>query len=213
MRTLEKNENFRYCRMCSNAQIHPPGGTYVKNGKLQIVSSEKLLTNILAQSPEWTCFECKTKNCFECYPPPRLCQEHQHSTADKKSQKEIFRTTKMCPKRGCRNRIEYAGGCAHMQCRTSGGTSNLINIRQRHKWTMVLTKRVGGFGTHFCWSCKCIWPNRNAAHFEDCPIRNKTREPGKKPSGADPLYQPGWDNDENYDKSLDKHLWILSSDR
>jgi len=167
---------------------------------------------LLAESnPEWTCLKCKKRHCFICKDDTSNSCEHLRKVdrdrqADKvrqrnaakqfverrqlaaienvsATQREIARTTKKCPKRGCDNRIERNSGCGHFKCRKCE--------------------------TEFCWDCKVIWIHKKPLHLPNCGIGNKRhiQKADMDLSG----YANDWDQDPGYDKSLNVGLYLIDS--
>jgi hypothetical protein len=96
---------------------------------------------------------------------------------------QIFRTTKMCPKAGCRTRIERDKGCAHFKCKNCD--------------------------TEFCWCCKVIFRCGKGLHLDTCELGTRTGVSRARLDTTD--YTVGWDIDDGYDLSLDVDLWIPDS--
>jgi hypothetical protein len=173
-------------------------------------------------SPEWICTTCSKRHCFICRDTStgtcqhlqaidaanRANREHQRraaratlearqralldGTAETEAQK--IRITKRCPKAGCGNRIERAGGCNHMQC-----------------------DGMYGCGTHFCWVCKVIWLENGSRrqHLDTCDPRLgsvATRIPRAKldAEAEEGLYAGEWDADPGYDFSLDSDASLFA---
>lgn len=97
------------------------------------------------------------------------------------TRREIARTTKKCPKKGCCNKIERNDGCGHFTCKMCA--------------------------TEFCWCCKVIWKDGRVLHLVGCRIG--TRSQVEKSTLDLSGYAVGWDKDEGYDLSLDNGLWLI----
>lgn len=158
-----------------------------------------MLTGIIESNPEFQCVSCKRVHCFLC-PDTRItgevCEHLQEIKTTRREMaeqairrqrekipetlREIDRRTKMCPRAGCRSRIERAGGCAHFKCQNCE--------------------------TEFCWCCKVIWPSGQALHLDTC--RLSPRRTVSKSALDTSNYTTGWDVDPGYDTALDNGLGI-----
>lgn len=97
--------------------------------------------------------------------------------------RQIALTTKMCPKAGCRTRIERDHGCAHFRCRNCS--------------------------TEFCWCCKVIFEGGTGLHLDTCRLGTRSTISRDRLNTAG--YTVGWDVDDGYDTSRDTDLWIPSN--
>lgn len=126
------------------------------------------------------CDLCKMRFCSDCLLDHDYrvitCQEFKQtfnkSEADQKSEQEIKKITKVCPRPSCKVSIQRNDGCNHMTC-----------TQCKHEWCWVCLRNWSEHGHHTGGYYRCNLPNNNPNNGI-----NGNNQPAQPIGGQQPAY-------------------------